>query len=97
MVGETLSNRGAVNALAEVRASIDELDKIAGHLARSAVAHGASWQDIGSSLRLDENRARAAYGPEPGAALYRPAPRRGKPGPSRSTSAAWSPMKTRSP
>jgi hypothetical protein len=51
----------AVSALAEVRASIDELDKIAGRLARSAVAHGASWQDIGSSLRLDEKQARTAY------------------------------------
>jgi hypothetical protein len=28
----------AINALAEVRASIDELDKIAGRLARSAIA-----------------------------------------------------------
>jgi hypothetical protein len=51
----------AVNALAEVRASIAELDKIAGRLARSAVAHGASWEDVGSSLRLDEDKARAAY------------------------------------
>jgi hypothetical protein len=51
----------AVSALAEVRASIDELDKIAGRLARSAVAHGADWEDVGSSLRLDEERARAAY------------------------------------
>lgn len=51
----------AVSALAEVRASIDELDKIAGRLARSAVAHGASWQDVGSSLRLDADKARAAY------------------------------------
>jgi hypothetical protein len=51
----------AVNGLAEVRASIDELDKIAGRLARSAVAHGASWEDIGSSLRLDGDKARAAY------------------------------------
>ena len=48
-------------ALAEVRASIDELDKIAGRLARSAVAHGASWEDVGSSLRLDADKARAAY------------------------------------
>jgi hypothetical protein len=46
----------AINALAEVRASIDELDKIAGRLARTAVAHGASWEDIGSSLRLDEGQ-----------------------------------------
>jgi hypothetical protein len=52
----------AVNALAEVRASIDELDNIAGRLARSAVAHGASWNDVGSSLRLDANQARGAYG-----------------------------------
>src|SRR4051794_19473321 len=51
----------AVNALAEVRASIDELDRIAGRLARSAVTYGASWEDIGSSLRLDEGNARAAY------------------------------------
>lgn len=51
----------AVNALAEVRASIDELDKIAGRLARSAIAQGASWEDVGSSLRLDEGKARAAY------------------------------------
>jgi hypothetical protein len=50
-----------VAALAEVRASIDELDKIAGRLARSAVAHGASWEDVGSSLRLDADKARAAY------------------------------------
>ena len=54
----------AVNALAEVRASIDELDTIAGRLARSAVAHGASWNDVGSSLRLDANQARGAYGRE---------------------------------
>ena len=51
----------AVAALAEVRASIDELDKIAGRLARSAVAHGASWEDVGSSLRLEREQARAAY------------------------------------
>ena len=51
----------AVTALAEARASIDELDKIAGRLARSAVAHGASWEDVASSLRLDPAQARAAY------------------------------------
>src|SRR3954452_7279528 len=50
-----------VIALAEVRASIDELDKIAGRLARAAVTHGASWEDVGSSLRLDSEKARAAY------------------------------------
>jgi hypothetical protein len=51
----------AVKALAEVRASIDELDKIAGRLARAAVAHGASWDDVGSSLRLDASAAQSAY------------------------------------
>ena len=44
-----------VAALAEVRASIDELDAIAGRLARSAIAHGVS------SLRLSNAAARAAY------------------------------------
>jgi hypothetical protein len=51
----------AVAALEEVRASIDELNAIAGRLARSAVAHGASWVDVASSLRLDADQARAAY------------------------------------
>jgi hypothetical protein len=52
----------ALAALAEVRASIDELDGIAGRLARSAAAIGARWEDIGSSLRLTANQARRAYG-----------------------------------
>jgi hypothetical protein len=52
----------ALQALAEVRASIDELDAIAGRLARSATAHGASWADVASSLRLSQDAARAAYG-----------------------------------
>jgi hypothetical protein len=30
-------------------------------LARSAAAHGASWDDIGSSLGLSGDRARRAY------------------------------------
>lgn len=51
----------ALNALTEVRASIDELDAIAGRLARSAVAHGASWTDVASSLRLSGQAAHAAY------------------------------------
>lgn len=51
----------AVNALAEVRVAIDELDAVAGRLARSAIAHGASWEDVGSSLKLDAGKARAAY------------------------------------
>ena len=52
----------ALAALAEVRASIDELDEIAGRLARSATAHGASWEDVGSSLRLNAQQAREAFG-----------------------------------
>jgi hypothetical protein len=51
----------AVAALAEVRASIDELEAIAGRLARSAVAHGGSWADVANSLRIDADVARAAY------------------------------------
>lgn len=49
-------------ALAGVRTSIDELDSIAGRLARSAVAHGGSWDDVGGRLRIDRKRAKAAYG-----------------------------------
>jgi hypothetical protein len=52
----------ALAALAEVRASIDELDGIAGRLARSAAAHEASWTDVGSSLRMSADQARRAYG-----------------------------------
>ena len=52
----------ALAALAEVRASIDELDQIAGRLARSATVHGASWEDVGSSLRLNAQQAREAFG-----------------------------------
>lgn len=51
----------AMAALAEVRASIDELDAIAGRLARSAIAHGGSWEDLASSLRLEPEQARSAY------------------------------------
>jgi hypothetical protein len=55
----------ALAALAAVRASIDELDAIAGRLARSAVAHGGSWDDVAGSLRLDPDCAKAAYGSAP--------------------------------
>lgn len=55
----------ALAALAAVRASIDELDTIAGRLARSAVAHGDSWNDVAGSLRLDPNHAEAAYQTSP--------------------------------
>ena len=52
----------ALAALAEVRASIGELDDIAGRLARSAVAHGASWEDVAGALRIDPAKAARAYG-----------------------------------
>jgi hypothetical protein len=51
----------ALVALAAVRSSIDELDDIAGRLARSAVEHGGSWKDVASSLRLTQDAARSAY------------------------------------
>ena len=39
-------------AIRALRASIDELDQLAGRLARSATAHGASWENVGGSLTL---------------------------------------------
>jgi hypothetical protein len=51
----------ALAALAAVRSAIDELDDIAGRLARSAVEHGGSWEDVASSLRLSPDAARRAY------------------------------------
>lgn len=48
----------ALGALVEVRASIDA---IAGRLARSEISHGASWGDVGRSLRLSGDAAQAAY------------------------------------
>jgi hypothetical protein len=44
-----------------VRRSIDELDDIAGRLARSACEHGESWKDIASGLGPSQNAARRAY------------------------------------
>jgi hypothetical protein len=52
----------ALAALAEVRTSIDELDAIAGRLARSAVAQGGHWEDVASSLRISSAQAVSAYG-----------------------------------
>ncbi len=51
----------AIGALAEVRASIDELDGIAGRLARSATKGGASWAEVASSLRMTSDVAKSAY------------------------------------
>jgi hypothetical protein len=44
----------ALVALSAVRASINELDDIAGRLARSAAVLGRSWSDVASSLGLAE-------------------------------------------
>ena len=55
----------AIAALAEVRASIDELDQIAERLARAAVEHGGSWADVATTLRIDERQARSAYAAPP--------------------------------
>lgn len=51
----------ALTSLAEVRRSIDELDDIAGRLARSAIGAGGSWSDVSSSLRLKPEQAKRAY------------------------------------
>ena len=51
----------ALAALAAVRLAIDELDDIARRLARSAVEHGGSWEDVASSLGLSRQAARDAY------------------------------------
>jgi hypothetical protein len=54
----------AIAALVDVRAAIDEFDDIAGRLARSAIALGATWSEVGSSLRLDPGQAQSAYDAE---------------------------------
>ncbi len=51
----------ALLALSDVRRSIDELDRIAGRLARSTMKAGGSWADVGSSLGIRPEAARAAY------------------------------------
>ena len=51
----------AIAALAELRLAIDELELVAGRLARSAVAHGGSWADVASSLRISREQAQRAY------------------------------------
>lgn len=52
----------AIVALSVVRTSINELDDIAGRLARLAAEFGGSWSDVASSLGLAEDAARRAYG-----------------------------------
>ena len=58
---EAPADEQAITALVEVRASIDELDEIAGRLARSAVEHGGSWEDVANTLRIDPAQAPKAY------------------------------------
>jgi hypothetical protein len=48
-------------ALREVRLAIDELDAIAGRLARETANRGGSWDDIGRALKLRPDAARDAY------------------------------------
>ena len=48
-------------ALREVRLAIDELDAIAGRLARETVNRGGRWGDIGPALGLRPDAARSAY------------------------------------
>jgi hypothetical protein len=47
-------------ALREVRLAIDELDAIAGRLARETANRGRSWTDIGAALKLRPDAARNA-------------------------------------
>jgi hypothetical protein len=60
VAAEPVPRAQAMVALAAVRASIDELDNIAGRLARSATELGGSWSDVASSLGLAEDAARRA-------------------------------------
>ena len=48
-------------ALREVRLAIDELDAIAGRLARETANLGGRWGDIGPALGLRPDAARSAY------------------------------------
>jgi hypothetical protein len=59
---EAPAEEQAITALAEVGDSIDELDQIAGRLARTAIEHGASWSDVGCVLRINGAQAEKAYG-----------------------------------
>ena len=48
-------------ALREVRLAIDELEAIAGRLARETANRGGRWGDIGPALGLRPDVARSAY------------------------------------
>src|SRR3954464_2785584 len=53
---EAPADEQAIAALAEVRASIAELDQIAGRLARSAGDHGGSSAEVAGALRVRAGR-----------------------------------------
>jgi hypothetical protein len=65
LVADQAEGDQALVALAEVRASIDELDAIAGRLARSAIAEGGSWADVASPLRISAGQAESVSGASP--------------------------------
>jgi hypothetical protein len=50
-----------IAAMREVRLAIDELDGIAGRLARETASRGGRWGDIGPALGLSPDAARSAY------------------------------------
>jgi hypothetical protein len=51
----------AIDALATVRATLDELHDVAGRLARTAVGTGASWDEVAETLRFSPADARQAF------------------------------------
>src|SRR3954447_25765867 len=59
--GKTGEVEDGLAALREVRLAIDELDAIAGRLARETANRGGMWGDIGGALRMRPDAARDAY------------------------------------
>lgn len=51
----------ALAGLAEVRASIDELDGIAGRLALLAIQNDRTWGEVGERLQIAPDRAESSY------------------------------------
>ncbi len=51
----------ALDALAAVRAQIDELTEIAGRLSRMAMDAGSNWSRVGRQLRMNPNEAQQAF------------------------------------
>jgi hypothetical protein len=59
--GKTGEIDDSLAALREVRLAIDELDAIAGRLAREAINRSGTWDDVGGPLKLRPDAARDAY------------------------------------